>query len=61
MVTIESFVGNLANSPKVFDKFYGTFKAETQSFCGLVRKLNFEAVNVKFTAGSLAVAGVFAG
>jgi hypothetical protein len=61
MATVESFVSQLANSPKEFNKSYGTFKAETQSFCGLVKKLNFEAANVEFTAGSSAVAGVAAG
>ncbi|MGB3946140.1 MAG: hypothetical protein WBK76_04880 [Candidatus Saccharimonadales bacterium] len=61
MATVESFVSHLANSPKEFEKSYGTFKAETQSFCGLVRRLNIEAANVEFTAGSSAAAGMAAG
>lgn len=61
MAKVESFVSHLANSPKEFDKSYGTFKAETQSFCGLVKRLNFEAANIEFAAGSSAAAGVAAG
>lgn len=61
MATVESFVSRLANSPKEFEKSFGTFKAETQSFCGLVKRLNIEAANVEFTAGSSAAAGVAAG
>lgn len=61
MQTVESFVSHLANSPKEFEKSYGTFKAETQSFCGLVNTLRIEAGQVEFTAGSSAAAGVAAG
>lgn len=61
MKNVETFISHLANSPKEFAKSYSTFKAEAQSFCGLVKKLNIEAANVEFTAGSSAAAGVAAG
>jgi hypothetical protein len=61
MRSVETFINHLANSPKEFEKSFGTFRAEAQSFCGLVNKLNIEASKVEFTAGSSAAAGVAAG
>lgn len=59
--SVEKYINTLANSPKEFDRSFETYKAEFKTFSDMVKRLEIEAANIDFKAGSSAAAGVAAG
>lgn len=58
---VEAYINTLANTPKEFDKSFAAYKAEFKTFTETIRKLEIEAADIDFKAGSSAAAGVAAG
>lgn len=58
---VEGYINALANTPKEFDRSFAAYKAEFKTFTETIKKLEIEAAEIDFKAGSSAAAGVAAG
>lgn len=61
IIPVENFINKLANSPKNFEKSFEKLKLEYQNFKNEIHRLEIEAKDANFTAGSVAAGGVAVG